>query len=78
MVDQEFQVGDIVKLKSDGPPMTVNKLLEPSEGGMKYLECYWFDDKKQLKKGEFASNAVEHSNETRATLADLLSTPQPD
>jgi len=31
-----FREGDIVKLKSGGPPMTVGKVTE------KYITCHWF------------------------------------
>jgi uncharacterized protein YodC (DUF2158 family) len=33
-----FKVGDIVKLKSDSPKMTINKIIDEDR-----VQCYWFD-----------------------------------
>jgi uncharacterized protein YodC (DUF2158 family) len=35
----DIKVGDVVKLKSGGPAMTVNAMLEKSN-----CDCRWFDD----------------------------------
>jgi len=34
----ELKIGDLVKLKSGGPTMTVTQLIEQSE----HVECSWF------------------------------------
>jgi uncharacterized protein YodC (DUF2158 family) len=36
---QEFAIGDVVRLKSGGPKMTING---PSSDGADYYECVWF------------------------------------
>ncbi len=37
-----FQVGDVVQLKSGGPKMTVSVIRSDDDGR---VECAWFDDK---------------------------------
>lgn len=51
----EFAVGDIVKLKSGGPDMTVNSV---PEAGSKYYSCQWFAGKK-LESGRFPEDSLE-------------------
>ena len=51
----KFAVGDIVKLKSGGPEMTVQKL--PDLGTENYT-CLWFAGKK-LESGRFPPDSVE-------------------
>jgi uncharacterized protein YodC (DUF2158 family) len=48
-----FQVGDVVRLKSGGPDMTVQSI--DSDG----LYCTWFDDKKQRQFDTFNPAIVE-------------------
>ena len=36
-----FSIGDVVKLKSGGPPMTVS--YGPYENGGTSVECFWFN-----------------------------------
>jgi uncharacterized protein YodC (DUF2158 family) len=50
-----FAVGDIVKLKSGGPEMTVKVL--PSEHTKQYI-CQWFAGKK-LEQGTFPADSLE-------------------
>ncbi|MDM0018371.1 YodC family protein [Variovorax saccharolyticus] len=45
----KFEVGDVVKLASDGPEMTIKA--QPSEAGRRYY-AQWFAGKK-LEQGEF-------------------------
>ncbi len=40
---KEFKVGDVVILKSGGPPMTISE--SPSRLGDSYIQCHWFDPK---------------------------------
>ncbi|PYC18758.1 DUF2158 domain-containing protein [Pseudomonas jessenii] len=51
-----FKVGDIVKLKSGGPDMTV-RYVENNNGTQPYLHCQWFAGKK-LEDGSFPSNSL--------------------
>lgn len=51
----KFAVGDIVKLKSGGPEMTVQSL-PPSAND--YYYCQWFAGKK-LEQGRFPTDSIE-------------------
>lgn len=50
-----FAVGDIVKLKSGGPEMTVRAV--PTELSKHYI-CQWFAGKK-LEQGNFPGDSLE-------------------
>lgn len=50
-----FSVGDIVKLKSGGPEMTVKEVPDISD---KFYECQWFAGKK-LERGKFRGDSLE-------------------
>lgn len=52
---REFNVGDIVELKSGGPRMTVKSL--PTEAGSQYT-CQWFAGKK-LEQGHFPEDSIQ-------------------
>ena len=54
MAKQEFQIGDIVKLKSGGPDMTVQEY----EGAYERYTCQWFAGKK-LERGFFKEASLE-------------------
>lgn len=47
-----FNVGDVVKLKSDSPSMTINKKFTKN-----IFECVWFVEGK-LNKYKFSGNAL--------------------
>lgn len=49
-----FNVGDIVKLKSGGPDMTVRSV--PEKGNV--YQCQWFAGKK-LEQGAFPGDSLE-------------------
>ena len=51
----KFAIGDIVKLKSGGPEMTVQSL--PDTSGRSY-RCQWFAGKK-LESGSFPPDSLE-------------------
>jgi uncharacterized protein YodC (DUF2158 family) len=53
MRETPFKVGDIVKLKSGGPEMTV-QLVDPT---LKSIRCSWFAGKK-LEHGSFVPEAI--------------------
>ena len=50
-----YVVGDIVKIKSGGPEMTVRTV--PTEG-TKFYRCQWFAGKK-LEQGDFPGESLE-------------------
>jgi len=65
MEKQEFQVGDIVQLKSGGPSMTVDAILGPKdESSGPRLRCYWFE-RNNLRRyeGEFSPEALAPAEE---------------
>jgi uncharacterized protein YodC (DUF2158 family) len=47
-----LKVGDTVKLKSGGPLMTIT-LIE-----LNTVYCSWFNDKNELKYGQFSPDAL--------------------
>jgi len=51
-----FQAGDIVKLKSGGPEMTVQSTASESAP---HLYCQWFAGKK-LESGRFPTNSLDY------------------
>lgn len=51
----KFAIGDLVKLKSGGPDMTVKSL--PTQTSSTYT-CQWFAGKK-LEQGNFPEDSVE-------------------
>lgn len=52
----KYAVGDVVKLNSDGPDMTVNDV--PSSNRFKKYICQWFAGKK-LEQGNFEEDQLE-------------------
>ena len=46
MSERPFKVGDVVKLKSNGPEMTVQRVLP----GNLSVDCIYFDGKEFIKK----------------------------
>ena len=66
----KFEVGDVVKLKSGGPKMTVKEYQEKhSIVPIKdqeteytgYILCSWFDEKNKLRCHRFLEKALETS-----------------
>lgn len=53
-MSNEFVIGDIVKLKSGGPEMTVNSVSE----NKKFFNCQWFAGKK-LEQGRFPRESLD-------------------
>jgi uncharacterized protein YodC (DUF2158 family) len=47
----EFKPGDIVRLKSGGPPMVVDEV--EKKANIVIVACLWFDEA-QLEDGEFS------------------------
>jgi uncharacterized protein YodC (DUF2158 family) len=53
-----FKPGDVVKLKSGGPVMTVERVETESENRV-FVYCVWFDDKHKQVRGHFSPAALE-------------------
>jgi uncharacterized protein YodC (DUF2158 family) len=52
----EYQIGEIVKLKSGGPDMTVRSAVGTSKSS---YYCQWFAGKK-LEQGQFSVESLEY------------------
>ena len=52
-----MNAGDVVRLKSGGPTMTVDRVYAGVSGGQK-AECQWFENN-QLKVGQFSITSLE-------------------
>ena len=50
---QPFEKGDVVRLKSGGPKMTVDEVEESQ------VYCVWFDDKNTRKQDRFEAATLE-------------------
>ena len=57
-MDEEYKVGDIVRLKCGGPRMTIDKLGTFSGGSAKEAKCLWFAEDK-IQSAVFPIVAVE-------------------
>ena len=55
-VQAKFVVGNIVKLKSGGPDMTIQTIPSKISGDLYY--CQWFAGKK-LESGRFPADSIE-------------------
>jgi uncharacterized protein YodC (DUF2158 family) len=53
MADQRFKAGDVVRLKSGGPKMTVIRYGKFNNNQHETLECQWFDAQNVLKYATF-------------------------
>ena len=54
MTDQKFKTGDVVKLKSGGPIMTVTNV-----AGTDAVNCVWFDNNNKESSGKYPEAALE-------------------
>lgn len=54
-MENKYSVGDIVKLKSGGPDMTIQAELDEFTG---FCTCQWFAGKK-LEQGRFPEESLE-------------------
>lgn len=58
----ELHVGDVVRLKSGGPDMTISECpLKNAHGedNPNYVKCKWFDKEGQLSNGTFEIGILE-------------------
>ncbi|MFZ7159657.1 YodC family protein, partial [Avibacterium gallinarum] len=57
--ENQFNVGDIVRLKSGGPDMTIRTVVRNiSEEFIGFYDCQWFAGKK-LESGRFPEESLE-------------------
>ena len=54
----DFKVGDVVQLKSGGPPMTIQRMYPDSTPPD--AKCKWFDEKSATKEEDFALGSLIH------------------
>ena len=55
----DFKAGDVVKLKSGGPKMTIKKICSmPSSNEDDGADCCWFDNN-EVKDGKFPLITLE-------------------
>lgn len=59
MDEQDVRAGDVVRLRSGGPPMTVDAV----EGGI--ARVVWIDDQQQTHRESFSREALAPENGTR-------------
>ena len=52
-----MQEGDVVKLKSGGPKMTIGSVDQTLNGVV--VRCLWFLDNRELKQGNFSLESLE-------------------
>jgi uncharacterized protein YodC (DUF2158 family) len=48
----EFHRGDVVRLKSGGPQMTVESVVQ-------FVACVWFDEKELKRRNDFLPETLE-------------------
>jgi uncharacterized protein YodC (DUF2158 family) len=66
MAKTPFKIGDVVRLKSGGPPMTVTSV-EMGEGEAGYvIFCIWFNAKGNEKSGHYPAATLVLVDETQA------------
>ena len=66
----QLKKGDVVKLKSGGPEMTVLQVSQKQDS-VKVL-CQWFDDNQQLQKNEFDEEILETSSDINDCLRGII------
>ena len=58
----ELHVGDVVRLKSGGPEMTISECplkITHGEDNPNYVKCKWFDKDGKLSNGTFEIDILE-------------------
>lgn len=65
---ETFRPGDVVRLKSGGPKMTVENAGEDAMTGQPFVTCVWFE-KTAAKRHQFSPDALELAGEGRSTFA---------
>lgn len=67
MADDELKTGDVVRLKSGGPRMTVSAIDRSEDGTPRYVTCVWF-----------SGDGFETSNFCYDTLILAINVPRPE
>ncbi len=62
MANRTFKVGDVVRLKSGGPWMTVDELTTQAVGGEPSVSVVWFEGSEQ-RHGSFLKAVLDHHKE---------------
>jgi uncharacterized protein YodC (DUF2158 family) len=68
--------GDVVRLKSGGPRMTLVEVAEHEIYGLR-VWCEWFGEKKMPQKGDFAPTLVERAPAQSAVVSGVRSARGP-
>lgn len=55
--DHKYKMGDVVRLRSGGPNMTVQGYTDLGTGEI--VSCQWFDRAEKLQKGNFREDALQ-------------------
>jgi uncharacterized protein YodC (DUF2158 family) len=58
-----FSKGDLVRLKSGGPSMTVDLTDSPEPG---FVVCSWFDKNQKRQTDEFPADSLEIARRSKA------------
>ena len=79
METSKFRVGDVVKLKSGGPAMTVIAYDPDRDGEYKcpYTTCSWFSSDNCQEKGRFPVEAIDVVAPIKLQSWTSYSTPAP-
>jgi len=59
MAEQQFKAGDVVRLKSGGPKMTIVNYGKYGFGEDEEYQCKWFDAKNNLTINNFTEAELE-------------------
>jgi len=63
-----FQLGDVVRLRSGGPEMTINEIADYAEDGNLSASCAWFQNGDDLVSQVFPLVALEKIKEGKSTI----------
>lgn len=71
MSEQKFESGNVVRLKSGGPKMTIVKYGQYGYGDEQSYLCKWFDDKHKLIESTFTEAELESGSPNRSDTVFL-------
>lgn len=55
----EFKIGEVIRLKSGGPRMTINYVPRQGKPVVLFYEANWFTDDGKLQHGYFSPETIE-------------------
>jgi uncharacterized protein YodC (DUF2158 family) len=72
--NMSFKLGDVVRLKSGGPNMTVQSIAADDDFAVSKndLTCQWFDDKKVLQSAIFKPETLISEEEANKHIRDFV------